>query len=64
MNHHADKIVHESGDALEQPNAPLTASSRDRVVSRQGLGIDGVLEEFHTCPACGAAASRVISAAK
>ena len=43
MNHHAEKLIH--------PTAAAGASRRHAV-------FDGVVEEVHACPACGAAASR------
>jgi len=43
MNHHAEKIDY-------------TAALRDPKASDPVLG--GVIEEFHTCPKCGAGASR------
>ena len=43
MNHHADKLLH--------PTGPVDDASVDRVLG-------GIVEELHTCPACGAGASR------
>ena len=43
MNHHAEKLVHPSG-AHE-------ASAMDPILG-------GMIEEIHTCPQCGAGASR------
>jgi ribosomal protein S27AE len=43
MNHHAEKLV--------QPTDPAEAASADPLLG-------GILEEVHTCPACGAGASR------
>ena len=43
MNHHCDKMVY-SVDSLGAGNAD------------PGLG--GIIEEFHSCPKCGGAASR------
>jgi ribosomal protein S27AE len=43
MNHHAEKLVY--------PSAPHEASSADPVLG-------GMIEELHTCPGCGAGASR------
>jgi hypothetical protein len=43
MNHHGDKLVYAS-------------DSQQLVSSDPDLG--GVVDEFHTCPNCGAAASR------
>jgi ribosomal protein S27AE len=45
MNHHGDKLVYTPGGA-EDHNVD------------SGLG--GRLEEFHTCPRCGASASRLV----
>jgi ribosomal protein S27AE len=42
MNHHADKL-------------DLSAPPRE---SETDLGLDGAIEETHTCPGCGNAASR------
>ena len=44
MNHHADKIVYVVSTPVEQTNAPV---------------MDGLLQESHSCPACGSAASRL-----
>jgi hypothetical protein len=44
MNHHAEKIVYGVGSPVEDPNA---------------AAMNGILQEFHTCPACGSAASRL-----
>ena len=44
MNHHVDKIVYAVTSPVEQTNAP---------------GMDGLLQESHSCPACGSAASRL-----
>jgi hypothetical protein len=49
MNHHADKVVYASSGEADLPSAPT---------------IDGLLEEFHACPACGSAASRFSAASK
>jgi hypothetical protein len=43
MNHHAEKLVHPSGAA-------------DEAAADPALG--GIVEEVHTCPACGTSASR------
>jgi len=43
MNHHANKLVLSAGAADE--------ASVDRLLG-------GIVEEMHTCPACGASASR------
>ncbi len=47
MNHHADKVIYGMGCPVEP-------------VSTFELG--GVIEEFHACPACGSADSRLGSA--
>jgi predicted RNA-binding Zn-ribbon protein involved in translation (DUF1610 family) len=44
MNHHADKLIH--------PGTPADAKHVD-----PALG--GPIEETHSCPACGAVASRI-----
>jgi predicted RNA-binding Zn-ribbon protein involved in translation (DUF1610 family) len=44
MNHHADKIVYGVGSPVE----PVST-----------FEVGGVIEEFHACPACGSAASRL-----
>lgn len=43
MNHHAEKLVHPTGSA--------DAACMDPVLG-------GIVEELHTCPACGTGASR------
>jgi len=43
MNHHADKLVH--------PTGPADAACMDTVMG-------GIVDEAHTCPACGTNASR------
>jgi len=43
MNHHAEKLVH--------PTGPADHASMDPVLG-------GIVEELHTCPACGTGASR------
>jgi ribosomal protein S27AE len=43
MNHHAEKLVH--------PTGPADAACMDPVLG-------GMVEELHTCPACGTGASR------
>ena len=43
MNHHAEKLVH--------PTGPVDETCVDRVLG-------GIVEELHTCPACGTGASR------
>jgi ribosomal protein S27AE len=43
MNHHAEKLVH--------PASPAEQAYVDPA-------LDGILEELHTCPACGTGASR------
>ena len=43
MNHHAEKLIH--------PTGPADEASTDHVLG-------GIIEEVHTCPACGASASR------
>ena len=43
MNHHSDKIVYTMGSAVEAAN---TSAAEE------------VYKEFHSCPACGASASR------
>jgi NAD(P)H-dependent FMN reductase len=43
MNHHAEKVL--------QPSGPIEEASVDAVLG-------GVVEEMHTCPACGTNASR------
>jgi len=44
MNHHGDKLVY-AADAAGGPKIDL--------------GLGGFVEEFHSCPKCGAAASRL-----
>jgi len=43
MNHHADKVVH-----------PTTVEEAKKV----SLAFGGLVEETHSCPACGAMVSR------
>ncbi len=43
MNHHAEKVI-----------VPATPEER----SRMDAALGGVVEEVHTCPECGGAASR------
>jgi predicted RNA-binding Zn-ribbon protein involved in translation (DUF1610 family) len=43
MNHHCDKLVHDT----ESPD-----------MARLDESIGGYMEEFHSCPRCGSAASR------
>ena len=43
MNHYAEKLVH--------PREPQEASAMDPILG-------GMVEEIHTCPHCGASASR------
>ena len=43
MNHHAEKLVHPTGSADEACMDPV---------------LGGIVEEVHTCPACGTGASR------
>ena len=43
MNHHAEKLV--------LPSGPQEASAADPILG-------GMIEEIHTCPRCGAEASR------
>jgi hypothetical protein len=43
MNHHADKVLQSSGVADESSVDPV---------------LGGIAEELHSCPACGASASR------
>jgi len=45
MNHHSDKLLH--------PTSPEDAEHIDPVFG-------GLVEEFHTCPKCGASASRAV----
>jgi ribosomal protein S27AE len=44
MNHHSDKLVY-------------TAEPRD--IGQPDPGLGGFIEELHTCPECGGAASRL-----
>ena len=48
MNHHAEKLVHPTGSADEACMNPV---------------LGGIVEEVHTCPACGTGASRRASGA-
>ena len=43
MNHHADKIVYTMGNVVEAANTSE---------------VEGVFNEFYSCPACGTSASR------
>jgi ribosomal protein S27AE len=43
MNHHAEKLLHPTGSAEEACMDPV---------------LGGIVEELHTCPACGTGASR------
>jgi hypothetical protein len=47
MNHHAEKLVHPTSSAEEALMDPA---------------LGGVIEETHTCPGCGMAAARRVSA--